>query len=101
MIEDQYHIFSYYPKSAERNFELYEIGMNAGCEHSSIRHSSNSMEYVLFTEGWIFCAWANRSIFRDGGCTRNNASLSHCYINNVIGYTRSADFLICFLYSEQ
>ena len=45
MIEDQYHIFSYYPKSAERNFELYEIEMNAGCEFG------------------FLCAWANRSIF--------------------------------------
>ena len=42
LTEDQYHIFSYYPKSAERNFELYEIEMDAGCEHLSIGHSSNS-----------------------------------------------------------
>ena len=52
MIEDQYHIFSYYPKSAERNFELYEIEMNAGCEFG-YRTFLQQREYVLFTEGWI------------------------------------------------
>lgn len=82
MIEDQYHIFSYYPKSAERNFELYEIEMDAGCEHSSIGHSSNIMEYVLVTEGRISLRVGEQEYFletEDAMCF--NASLPHCYIN--------------------
>ena len=51
LTEDRYHLFSYYPKSAERNFELYEIEMEPGCEHESIGHSSNSFEYIFVTQG--------------------------------------------------
>ena len=87
MTEEQYHIFSYYPKSAERNFELYEIEMNAGCEFG----------YRTFLQQrgicWISLCVGEQEYFleaEDALC--NNASLSHCYINNVIGYTRSADF---------
>lgn len=60
--------------------------------NSAIEHFSNSVEYVLVTEGWISLCVGEQEYFleaEDALC--NNASLSHCYINNVIGYTRSAD----------
>ena len=53
LVEDKYHIFSYYSKNADRNFELYEIEMEAGCEHPSIGHSTNSCEYIFVTEGQV------------------------------------------------
>jgi transcriptional regulator with XRE-family HTH domain len=49
--EDKYHIFSYYPKDQDRNFEMYQIEMDAGCTHPSIGHSSNSAEYIMVMEG--------------------------------------------------
>jgi transcriptional regulator with XRE-family HTH domain len=49
--EDGYHIFSYYPKNQDRNFEMYQIEMDQGCIHESIGHSSNSSEYVMVLEG--------------------------------------------------
>jgi transcriptional regulator with XRE-family HTH domain len=49
--EDKYHIFSYYPKDQDRNFEMYQIEMDAGCNHPSIGHSSNSAEYIMVMEG--------------------------------------------------
>jgi quercetin dioxygenase-like cupin family protein len=48
---DRYHIFSYYPKNQDRNFEMYQIEMDEGCIHESIGHSSNSSEYVMVLEG--------------------------------------------------
>lgn len=51
--EDKYHIFSYYPKNQDRNFEMYQIEMDIGCVHSSIGHSSNSSEYIMVMEGQI------------------------------------------------
>ena len=92
MTEEQYHIFSYYPKSAERNFELYEIEMNAGCEFG-YRTFLQQRGICSGTEGWISLCVGEQEYFletEDALCS--NASLSHCYINNVIGYTRSADF---------
>jgi transcriptional regulator with XRE-family HTH domain len=49
--EDNYHIFSYYPKDQDRNFEMYQIEMDVGCIHESIGHSSNSSEYIMIIEG--------------------------------------------------
>jgi transcriptional regulator with XRE-family HTH domain len=49
--EENYHIFSYYPKDKDRNFEMYQIEMDAGCVHESIGHSSNSSEYIMVMEG--------------------------------------------------
>lgn len=51
LAEDGYHIFSYYPKDISRNFEMYQIEMDAGCIHHSIGHSSNSSEYIMVIEG--------------------------------------------------
>ena len=45
--EDKYHIFNYYAKTADRNFELYQIEVEPGCEHASIGHSTNSFEYLM------------------------------------------------------
>jgi transcriptional regulator with XRE-family HTH domain len=49
--EERYHIFSYYAKDQDRNFEMYQIEMDAGCVHESIGHSSNSSEYIMVIEG--------------------------------------------------
>lgn len=82
LTEDRYHIFSYYPKSAERNFELYEIEMDAGCEHPSIGHSSNSFEYILVTEGQITLRVGDRDYPLDTeDALYFDASLPHCYTN--------------------
>jgi transcriptional regulator len=49
--EDKYHIFNYYAKTNERNFELYQIEVEPGCEHASIGHSTNSFEYLMMLKG--------------------------------------------------
>lgn len=92
MTEEQYHIFSYYPKSANATLSCMRLKWMPDA-NSAIEHFSNSVEYVLVTEGWISLCVGEQEYFletEDALC--NNASLSHCYINNVIGYTRSADF---------
>ncbi len=51
--EDRYHIFSYYQKNQDRNFEIYQIEMEPGCVHESIGHSTNSSEYIMMIKGEI------------------------------------------------
>lgn len=51
--EGKYHIYNYYPKNAERNFEVYQIEMDAGCDHTSVGHCANSFEYLILTDGKI------------------------------------------------
>lgn len=84
LVEEKYHIFSYYPKNSDRNFEVYEVEMEAGCNHPSIGHSTNSYEYVFLTEGKItirvndteYTLKKEDAIFFD-------AAVPHCYINNT------------------
>lgn len=49
--EDRYHIFSYYTRNGDREFELYQIEMDPGCVHESIGHSTNSSEYIMVVDG--------------------------------------------------
>ncbi|MCC8358214.1 MAG: XRE family transcriptional regulator [Oscillospiraceae bacterium] len=51
MDEDKYHIFSYYKRDGNRNFELYQIEMEPDCEHTSIGHLKESTEYIMMVEG--------------------------------------------------
>ena len=49
--ENKFNIFHYYAKTAERNFELYQIEAEPGCEHTSNGHSTNSFEYLMLLKG--------------------------------------------------
>lgn len=51
--EDGYHIFNYYPRDAERSFELYQVEMDCGCVHRSVGHSVDSTEYIIVTAGQL------------------------------------------------
>lgn len=82
LVEDKYHIFSYYPKNAERNFEVYQVEMESGCEYTSSGHSSNSYEYLMLMEG--------RAAVIVNGCEYQleeddalyfDASVPHSYVN--------------------
>ncbi len=82
LVEDKYHIFSYYPKNADRNFEIYQIEMEGGCNHSSIGHSSNSYEYVMLTEGRIIIRVNDiEYVLEEDDALYFDASVPHCYIN--------------------
>lgn len=84
LVEDKYHIFSYYPKNADRNFELYEIEMESGCYHPSIGHSTNSYEYVFLMEGQITMKVRETEYVLEKEDTLFfDASVPHCYRNDT------------------
>ena len=80
LVEEGYHIFNYYPKSAERSFELYQVELDAGCVHSSIGHATDSAEYIMVVEGQMELE-VNGETYRlnkdDGFCF--NATVPHVY----------------------
>ncbi|MDO4364944.1 MAG: XRE family transcriptional regulator [Clostridia bacterium] len=83
LVEDKYHIFTYYPKNSDRNFEIYQIKMDGGCNHPSIGHSSNSYEYIILTEGKITVTVDEKEyILEKCDALYFDASVPHCYINN-------------------
>ncbi len=96
LVEDKYHIFSYYPKNADRNFELYEIEMESGCHHSSIGHSSNSYEYVMLTRGRITINVNDAGhILNEGDALFFDGSVPHSYINEE---TETAEMILIIQY---
>lgn len=80
--EEKYHIFSYYPKNQKRNFELYQIEMEPGCNHPSIGHSTNSSEYIMMIEGNAVVEVDGKeyNLEKDDGLYFE-ACVPHCYKN--------------------
>ena len=94
--EGKYHIFSYYAKDQERNFEMYQIEMDAGCVHESIGHSTDSSEYIMVVEGQMDLELNGESYFLDtddGFCF--NAAVPHIYRNRGTERTKLM-LMICY-----
>lgn len=51
MMEENCHVFSYYPKNQERNFEVYQFEVDPHGEYTSMGHSTKSFEYIMMTSG--------------------------------------------------
>ena len=61
LVEGKYHIFNYYPKDADRDFELYQIELEPG-GHESIGHPVDSSEYIMMIEGRMELKARERSL---------------------------------------
>lgn len=82
-IEGDFHIFNYYQKNPERNFEVYQVELDGGSEHSSIGHCANSYEYVMMLEGDAVIIINERSYHLEKDDTLYfDASVPHQYVNN-------------------
>ena len=80
--EDKYHIFNYYAKTAERNFELYQIEVEPGCEHASIGHSTNSFEYLMMLKGELILETDGEAYaLKKDDAICFDASVAHSYRN--------------------
>lgn len=97
LVEDKYHLFTYYPKNSDRNFEMYLIELESGCSHTAVGHSANSYEYIMLTEGRITLT-VNEQEYTlekdDALCF--NASGAHTYKNNA-AYKAKAVLIIQYL----
>ncbi len=58
--EDQnhYRLYCYYTNNPHRNFELFQLELDAGCSYTSIGHSEKSQEYIMVLEGEL-TLWVN------------------------------------------
>ena len=87
--DGKYHIFSYYPKNAERNFEIYRVEMEPGCDYLSEGHSSSSCEYLLLTEGCVTMGVNGEEyLLEEGDGLFFDASSAHRYKNHGAGKAR-------------
>ena len=80
---NHYRIFCYYPNTPQRNFELFQIELDAGHSYTSIGHSEKSQEYIMVSEGNLHLT-VNNKIYDlhpdDTICF--NASSKHIYASN-------------------
>jgi len=80
LVEDKYHIYSYFPELPDRNMELYQIEMEQGCVHPSQGHSSKSYEYIMVIEGEIELLSADKVHFlRKDDALCFDGSIPHTY----------------------
>lgn len=47
----EYRTFCYYKDTPERNFELFQVELDAGCENASVGHPEKSQEYIMVLAG--------------------------------------------------
>lgn len=74
--EGHYRIYCYYPNTPHRNFELFQMELDAGQSYVSIGHAEKSQEYIMVLEGEL-------------NLTVNNQSYS-LHPNDTISFTASA-----------
>ena len=80
--EDKFHIFHYYAKTAERNFELYQIEAEPGCEYASNGHSANSFEYLMLLKGELVLETDGEAYaLKKDDAICFDASVAHSYRN--------------------
>lgn len=58
---NHYRIYCYYSNSPLRNFELFQIELDAGHSYTSIGHSEKSQEYIMVIEGELTLSVNNQS----------------------------------------
>lgn len=96
LVEGKYHIFNYYPKDADRDFELYQIELEPGGVHKSIGHPVDSSEYIMMIEGRMELEVREKVYLLspdDGFCF--NASVPHVYRNRE-NQNAKAVLMICY-----
>lgn len=81
--DDHYRIYCFYPSTPGRNFELFQIELDAGHSYTSIGHSEKSQEYIMVLEGELSITVNGQSYVLQSNDTINFvASAKHTYVSN-------------------
>lgn len=80
--EGHYRIYCYYPNTPHRNFELFQMELDAGQSYVSIGHSAKSQEYIMVLEGELNLTVNDQSyrLFPDDAVSFT-ASDRHTYVS--------------------
>lgn len=85
-----YRIYCYYPNTPHRNFELFQLEMDAGCSYTSVGHSEKSQEYIMVIEGELTLT-VNQAehVLRESDSISFDASYEHIYFNSGKGVLKA------------
>lgn len=80
--EGNYSLFCFYPDTQERNFELFQMELQANTSYTSIGHSRQSEEYILVLEGELTIDLDESSlILKPEEAAQFSATTQHTYKN--------------------
>ncbi|MCI1953124.1 MAG: XRE family transcriptional regulator [Clostridiales bacterium] len=81
--DKHYRIFCYYPNTPQRNFELFQIELDAGYSYTSIGHSEKNQEYIMVLEGNLQLTVNNKTYdLHPDDTICFTASAKHIYTSN-------------------
>lgn len=75
-----YRLYCYYPTNPCRNFELFQIELDAGCTHTTTGQAERSEEYVMVLEGELtFTIGGESRVLGPDDAIQFDASADHSY----------------------
>lgn len=75
-----YRLYCYYPTTPCRNFELFQIEVDAGCKHTTNGQAERSEEYVMVLEGELtFTIGGESRVLYPDDAIHFDASAEHSY----------------------
>lgn len=79
--DTHYRIFCFYPSTPSRNFELFQIELDAGHHFTSIGHLEKTQEYVMVLEGELTLTSGDHHYhLKPNDTIEFNAATSHTYV---------------------
>ncbi|MGB3368696.1 MAG: XRE family transcriptional regulator [Acidaminobacteraceae bacterium] len=92
--EGKYIAYSLFPYSSSKQFEIYKIDMDEGCQLSSEPHPSGSYEYItVFSGKLMILASGEKYSLSKGDALKFKADCNHSY-HNVSDETVSLSMVI-------
>ena len=77
---DRYRLYCYYTNNPHRNFELFQIELDAGNSHISVGHSEKSQEYIMVIEGELTLTVNDQSyLLQPNDTIEFDAATKHVY----------------------
>ncbi len=78
-----YRLFCYYATSPQRDFEVFQIELDAGHGHTTIGHSEKSQEYIMVLEGELTFAVNDETfVLHPNDAISFTASNKHTYLSS-------------------
>lgn len=80
--DGHYRLRCYYTTSAERNFEWFQMALDAGADYTSAGHKDRALEYIIMLSGTLAIETQDqRYTLGPGDAISFKASQSHRYLN--------------------
>ena len=79
-----YRLRCYFPCSSSRNFEYFQMELDAGCSHTSIGHPPKAQEYLYVIRGTVaLTAGSEEHVLHPGDALLFASSIPHVYENRT------------------